>query len=671
MSIYSFPRLNFKGLLIINVGTANNDDYSGSDYDGKPLRLADSIMVQPIDFGMDDATFISWAQKSQPVTAAPAQDTRRTFLNKGNGRTAQQQYLIPSEWNYYGDMGLTMQDMKLVSVQTGPGSFDPNSPYIGAQLSFNNRPGSTGGSTGMLIDVNPEGVPSSQVFADCLTLTGTDGTTAIFSAKPSKAATRWINFQRNARLRGPNGAAAYFQCVVPASELQGQPILKLMSQPGSPPLGGIVFRYYMFRSLQPINTFKYPDDEWRAKIEAIYQNGQNGKDYSTCINPTYCQLSGTIAPWYESEMQSVTTGRYFAPTQNTVPVPPPPPGESGGNGNAFSLAPAVFQVSSNAQTVSIDFVGTFPDQYQKTTQNPYDPLQTDNNPKMDFGPVTLNLRLNGQDKVIQQISYADTAQGDKQGWIFDVPLTGFSPQQIQEGTFVLNSSKYGDLLIEQDFFIASDQSCIYGEQYGSETLFTNESATDEMATIRMFRKGQEVSPQTSPPIAVWQYAQVPNQDQNNFKPVKLMSNYKPGTPLRVHTQLPGVFLFIFLPESVTPPADAADVDLMNTPLINLRILPNNKDYGQYYQNPSSPEPIGNDKLTFNVIFLEVLRNYYLLYPAMNLVIPLNDPEQWDDAEMARRLYAHTQKSWFDQYGYMPRTRDLSQTRRTLLHAWAR
>jgi hypothetical protein len=72
-----------------------------------------------------------------------------------------------------------------------------------------------------------------------------------------------------------------------------------------------------------------------------------------------------------------------------------------------------------------------------------------------------------------------------------------------------------------------------------------------------------------------------------------------------------------------------------------------------------------------VIYQEVLRNYYLLYPGMNAVIPLNDPQQWEDAEMAGRLWQHTQKSWWNQYGYMPRTRDLSQTRRTLLHAWAR
>lgn len=670
MSVFSFPRLHVKGLLTINVGTGNNDDYSGSLYNGQPLRLADSIFVQPITFGMDDATFVPWAQKSQPVTKAPTPKAAPEFMNKGTGAAAQQ-YLIPGEWNYYGDMGLTMRDVKVISVQTGPAKFDPNHPFLGAQISFNNRPDSTGRSTGMLIDVNPEGVPCSQVFADFLTLAGADGK-AIFSGKPSKAVTRWINFQRNTRLRGPNGAAAYFHCVVPIKELQGQPIVQFMSTPGSPPLAGIVFRYYMYRSLQVINVFKYNDADWRARIEAIYAKGQSGKaNYTDYINPTYVQLCGTIAPWYAGEMQSVATGRMLSPTDKTIPIPPPPPGESGGNGPNFNLAPAVLQVNTSLKTVSVDFIGTFPDQYQKSNPDPYNPFQTDNNPKMNFGSVTLKLRVGGQDKLQQPIPYANTGQGDRQGWLFDVPLSGVTPEQLQQGQFILASDQYGDLLAETDFLIASDQSNIFGEQNGPPNLFMNEGPPEGPATIRVFQKGQELTATNCPPITVWQYAQVPNQQQPKFTATKIMSNYKPGQPLQINTSQPGVFLFTFN-MSNTPPADnAADLDLMNAPMINLRMLPNNKDYSQYYKDPKSHEPIGNDKLTFQVIYQEVLRNYYLLYPGMNAVIPLNDPQQWEDAEMAGRLWQHTQKSWWNQYGYMPRSRDLSESRRTLLHAWAR
>lgn len=53
MSVFSFPRLNIKGLIRADVGTANNDDYSGTALPGRKepngspvlLRLADSKTV--------------------------------------------------------------------------------------------------------------------------------------------------------------------------------------------------------------------------------------------------------------------------------------------------------------------------------------------------------------------------------------------------------------------------------------------------------------------------------------------------------------------------------------------------------------------------------------------------------------------------------------------------
>ena len=72
MSVFSFPRLHLKGLIRVDVGTANNDDYSnrlfppGSPFAGQPLRLADSNRVQPLTYGMTDAEWIEWVQKPQP-----------------------------------------------------------------------------------------------------------------------------------------------------------------------------------------------------------------------------------------------------------------------------------------------------------------------------------------------------------------------------------------------------------------------------------------------------------------------------------------------------------------------------------------------------------------------------------------------------------------------------
>ena len=44
---------------------------------------------------------------------------------------------------------------------------------------------------------------------------------------------------------------------------------------------------------------------------------------------------------------------------------------------------------------------------------------------------------------------------------------------------------------------------------------------------------------------------------------------------------------------------------------------------QLLRRPERPEPVGNDQLTFDVVYQKVLRTYYLLYPVMNFVFPLN------------------------------------------------
>ena len=120
MGIFAFPRINVKGLINIGVGTANNDDYSSTAYyKGKPLRLADSITVQPVTYGMDDATFIDWVVNLQAFDPPPSPDSAKVAITRANANVsdAGPVYEIPAEWNYYGDMGMTMVDVNVVAVE--------------------------------------------------------------------------------------------------------------------------------------------------------------------------------------------------------------------------------------------------------------------------------------------------------------------------------------------------------------------------------------------------------------------------------------------------------------------------------------------------------------------------------------------------------------------------
>jgi hypothetical protein len=683
MSIFSYPRINVKGVILIDVATANNDDYSGVRFPcgtpplgGMPLRLADSNAVQALTYGLTDAEWIAWVQ--QPHTFVKPQPQGRTaagpagiqaVYTKAEGvreapaqqGTVQETY-IPAEWNYYGSMSLTMQDVQVIGVQYEDrlASTPAEDPLVGATLSFKNRPGDMGRSTGLLIDVNPEDVPCSQVFANSLLLEA--DARAIMLGKPSKAVTRWINFQRNAGLNGPNGAACCFQCTIPLEELQGQPILDVMAQGGPlpPTFKGMVFRYIVYRPLQEINVFRFQGEAWFREMVALYQ--KQG------VNPDIAEIVGTLGPWYEGEMQSVPVGRLLNTTAKSFPLPP----GSRSNGTNFFLAPAVFQVSRERGLVSVDFSGTFPEKYG----NPeFKPLPPTLNPKYDaLGTVRLVVRKDAQVHDFGPVPYDDSAGGDRKGWVFDFSIKDLPEpvlDLIDAGSFALNHSTYGDLLAESDDFLASDQSCLFGEQGGPCSVtqeFMNQGPVPEPATVRVFRRGRELTAAECPDITVWEYDTTPNQRPGQRR--KLTTTYKPGQPLTVCCDRPGNRLYTFtLPGQPDPPLAYGGLNLMTAPQINLRLLPNDKDYSEYYKDPQAPEPIGNEKLTFDVLFREVLHNYYLLYPAMNQLIPLNDPQQWADPEMAGRMMQRTQQSWWDRAEYMPRTRDLSRSRRQLLHAW--
>ena len=109
--------------------------------------------------------------------------------------------------------------------------------------------------------------------------------------------------------------------------------------------------------------------------------------------------------------------------------------------------------------------------------------------------------------------------------------------------------------------------------------------------------------------------------------------------------------------------------ITNAPSISLRILPNDEDFSRYYVDPSASEPVGNDQLTFDVVYQKVLRTYYLLYPVMNKVFPLNS--EAEVAKHAQAILDVTDPKLWMSISFMPRTRDMSASRRTLLQAWCR
>jgi hypothetical protein len=632
MSLFDFPRINLTGTLTMNPGTANNDDYAGSatlpdgygPYTGETLALIDSKLVEPRTYGMSDADFIAWVQKAQ------------TFNVASGG----QRQIIPSEWNYYGGMNSQLSPAKVIGVTTAPGQVHtspdsgiPVTSLLGATLTF----------SGHFTDVNSEGSPpATQFFIDKLTLM-TQGSQTWLSGGTSKGACQWLNFYRNVNLTQDAGSGGYVYHVILKSS--GATI----NIPGfdAPGIVGVIFRYYLYQPTQTI--------QGNPAIEALYEKGGT--------NSAVIQLVATFAPLYETETIFTTpVGRLMVADTPTIKAPQGT--QNNGPNGLTALAPAVLSVNGDA--ISADFVGTFPDYYQGVNKNP----------KYDFGEVSLVVTNGTQSATIAAVSYAETEAGNQGGWLFDFDISANpQAQQILTGaapaTFQLVHDTYFVVLAETQYYLVTNQQAIYGEQGDSGTQFVNQGS-QEPASVSVFQYGQELAAGSCPPITVWQYASVPLQAPGDAEAID--TGYQPGQPISVKTGLPGNFLFTFtVAGQPTPPVSYNTFMnppyITNWPQISLRILPNPEDFSPYFVDPAAPEPIGNDQLTFDVVYQKVLRTYYLLYPAMNKIFELNSESAVVPYAQAI-LDATSPANWMSS-GYMPRTRDMSNSRRTLLQAWCR
>ena len=643
MSLFQFPRINFKGTIQLNPGTANNDDYgnfaalpsSWGPFAGQTLALIDSKLVRARTYGMSDDAFMAWAQKAQTFDVI--------------GQPGQTRQIIPAEWNYYGGMDMTMGTTQVIGVQTGPGeiytqanSDVPLTDLLGANLVFNN---------GHITDVNSEGSPpATQFFLDEVSL-AKDGTTFL-SGPASKGACQWLNFYRNVNLTADGGAGGYVYHVIRKNQSTKFGI------PGfeDPKIVGVILRYYLFRFQATVRG--------NQQIEALYQQQKT--------NPGNLEIAGTIAPLYEDEQILTTpTGRLMI--SNQTPIATPAGSQNNGNNGLIALAPAVLQVNQNI--VSADIVGTFPDNYQPGPQP--------SNSKYDFGSVSLVVYNGPTSASIGEVKYAQTGGGDQKGWIFDFDITSNAAAQQVLGSpgakFRLVHSSLGVVLDEVDYYFVSNQQGIYAEQHGSGSKFLNQG-TSEPATFSVFHLGKELSADVCPAVTVWQYRSVPLQAPGNAEPIS--NNHKPGQPIVVDTSQPGNFLLTFSINDVANPGPANYPPqsyttfmnppfITNAPSISLRILPNDEDFSQYYEDPNADESElkGNDLLTFDVVYDKVLRVYYLLYPVMIPIVRLNSED--DVRKHADGIIRTTEPSLWMNIHFMPRTRDMSSSRTKLLRAWCR
>lgn len=763
MSHFDFPRIHVRGLVSIDVGTANNDDYASyaiaptyneeteepklAAYARLPMRLADTDQVQPTTFGKGDDDFKRWASNKVTVLAKD---------EEGKEKPTE---VIPAEWNYYGDMGMHLSFdypsdpddensqretsvVRVASVQTEPSRFfTPHDDlsglgagtkellarFLGARLSWNKWPDNTASSTAMMIDCSQEGSSqSSQIFADNLLLQNEQ--TVLLGRKldgngmyagdeqPSKASTLWMSFQRNVSLAGPIGCSGTFQMVMPFGPgVESTELRKLFELDPSPPpgrkLAGVVFRFTLLRVQGPYRSDK-------EKLIALFAEGK--------ANPGIGQLVGTLAPWYEDdENETFAPCRLLNPTcfsQEEVLSTKEPECKEGtfeipkgceANGKYFRLGPIMARADSRRRVLSLDVSLTFPEEYKKTSDASFYkyaynddtvPAET-NNPKYKClgqfklmltppasgdasGPGAVEVATLGFTEAEGVHGAYGTEAYYTRGGMIDVPLDfkNYTEEELAEGT--LSLTREGErFLDETELVVIPERPTLYTEQEplgGSARVF-NFNGKDEPCRLSVYRRGKRLTAEEYAELARNGRGLILQEFWLNPYELQATHNSKPCTPNRAIESLDfqlstdvgqaGTKILVVTREGADwrkggPLDNQMKIDTMVHPILFVRILPN-EDYSRYYEEPSAAEPVGNETLTFGVIYEKVFRNYHLLYPQMSKMVPLNDPQQWAGPDRARQLMTRLDAKNWRNFEYMPRTRDLSRSRRTLIEAWAR
>ena len=638
MSVLAFPRIHFQGRCLINPATANNDDVM-VDIDEVGVGLQASLA----DLKDADASrfMIQGFDAYNPIN-------NNLFFCMNSG------------WNYFGDASVQFQDVVVRSAVGVDGELHVDDPVVGLPFRLlgateDNRP-----TLPVICDLDPSGVATSQLFVGETRLG--DETFGLRAIYDTRGYSRWIGW-RNAQVfpgeQSFAGAGATWQYAIPKGKLQAadqgrSPVLcELIAAAGKGQGIQVQFCVYLAQSFIP-----------EASLQKLFEAGFQ------LPNPAEAFLVGTIGVWESGELGTSMIDRLLKPPADLKPDGLP----------TTNLGPASARVDYKREIVSLNLITTFPEAN-------YDRPPTK---KADFGDVRLGLiPADGETPIAisDPIPYGNDRYMET-GGIVDVPyLPGcVTPDQLATGTLVLLSD---DL---QTAAGGTTETCeprlaspLLTEAGSILTLETDDQATyldlgvggkrqGDIAVLVRERGGPPSQPVT---ICLWEYQFYVCPAEPQQKAHSRLLQVRPGAPMRHRIKYSKTHTFPAgqdTPETISvealrsgsltlaftmngrPPAD--DFPIGGAFFAGVRVLPAD-DYSQC-KEAACP--------TWDFVYKEVFRYYFLIFPAMSKIIPMNDQAAMQKA--AADIVARIDPAIWETTLYMPITRDLSLGKRQLILNWA-
>jgi hypothetical protein len=559
MSVLETPRIYFKGEVTWDPIVSNNYDTNYDEDTGETIFPAAADKVK--------------AFRAQAISQ-----------------------VVGGNWNPHGTHRAVFYNSTVSAVDVGAGT-ETNDPFVAAAVQF----------TGMLVDLEPFGAMSSQLYFDSMHF-GIDGGYRILAPRSSRVTGRYINFARNSANTMIAGiASVVWQTSFAKSDglrvdaFDSKALQTLASALAADDVLGLTVRFNAYR------TIYYDDPTLRNRTPATRQAAQRftaklqGGGFQP--NPARSLMVGAIGLWRKGEPAHEPGDRVLCPAGQS-PL-----------GSAYARL--------GATALTLDLSNSVPEIDDNLKKQDLD----------DLTVVAVDPDTNATTR-LGTFSYAqyDRAAYEASAGIVTVPLVAAAPK----GTNLELRDKTATALLAESALRAIPET---------PNFYLDEGETPTV-TFQAYERGAPKAAEL--PVTIYKMSSDGQTVQNTMQ----MTTDKNGVLSLTVAGTTGV-IFAYVPvlaNGDTPPTQGIDTQA-NT-YMYVRIRPGDAN-------------VGLMPPTWDNVYAHVLANWNAMAPCMDNWLMLDDPAQVRaHAGMLKRL---TDPARFESFRFMPVTRDMSKGERTLLY----
>ncbi|OYY76029.1 MAG: hypothetical protein B7Y43_17050 [Sphingomonas sp. 28-62-20] len=583
MSVLEIPRIYYKGEISWDPVTTNN--YA-------PTSAPAGYDENDCDSTLDQAT-VRAAQVANFRDAAVAE-----IVNSGN-------------WNPAGSYRSSFFNSCITGVDTG-GGLDTSDPFVNAPASF----------TGMLVDCEPYGALSSQLFFDGMSF-GIAGGCRVAGKRVSRFSDRYINFSANPNNNMVAGVASVlWQTCFPKDAgleidaFDSVALMRLAQAMDNPNVLGVMTRFVTYRTVYYDDPTLSNGSAGSVTAGTTLQQKFAAKGFQP--NPARSLLVGTIGLWMRDDPFHEPANRALLTTSVPITVSTNPKIGPAVCGTGWALV--------GEDRISLDLSNCIP----WASRAP---------DKVDLGVLTLTAADPPPAVAIMEVAQIQPDQYDQAAYeatsgIIDIPLNPGTAELLKNMNLSLvggDGTKYLD---------EAPLRAIPSEP----NLYLNEGDT-HITTVRVFGRGVPAGPGVKVTMSEL------GAGQNTG--VTLSTDATGIVRFPLSATQGSVTGLVFQPgDNPKLPVTNRAFDTQTYTYMYLRVLPAEADIG-------AMDPTWDNVHNF------VLSNWEAMAPCMDNWLLLGDEHQVKSyANVIRKL---TDPANFELFRFMPVTRDMTIGQRTLLY----